>query len=87
MQIDVTTPELDQKLDEIRRLLLEALEGHQDGDPFLDAEAAGAFLSMSPAAVQTAWTRGVLPCHRSRTGQRRVRRSECVTYATAGDRA
>jgi hypothetical protein len=88
MQIDVvTTPEFDQKLDEIRCLVLEVLKGRQDGDPWLDAKAAGDYLSMSPGAVQTAWGRQKLPCHLSETGQRRVRRSECDAYATAGDRA
>jgi hypothetical protein len=56
-------------------------------DPWLDAEAAGGYLSMSTSAIQTAWTRGKLVCHLSETGQRRVRRSELDQYAMAGDRA
>ena len=68
----------------VRRVMQEA-QGEREADGWLDAKAAGEYLSMSVGAVQTAWTRGKLPCHLSETGQRRVRRSECDAYAMAGD--
>jgi hypothetical protein len=75
--------------DVLRAIVCEELAAvaPRNDDPWFDAEAAGAYLSMSPGAVQTAWTRGKLVYHLSETGQRRVRRSECDAYATAGDPA
>lgn len=87
MQAALDLSELVGELEELKTILCRIELGQrQEEDPWLDAKSAGAYLSMSPGAIQTAWGRGKLPCHLSETGQRRVKRSECDEYATAGDR-
>jgi len=85
MNVALDLSELVEELEVIVRRVVREELGEREHDPWLDAEAAGAYLSMSTGAIQTAWTRGKLVCHLSETGQRRVRRSECDAYATASD--
>jgi hypothetical protein len=68
----------------VRRTLEEnGAIGSEDG--WLNREGAARYLSMTPAAIDAATTRGQLPVHRGLTGRRRYRRSELDEFATARD--
>jgi hypothetical protein len=70
----------------VRQTVREELSAVVD-DGWLDAKSTAAYLDMSVGAVNSATSRGQLPCHRTGTGGRRYRRSELDAWATARDPA
>jgi hypothetical protein len=72
----------------LRALVQEAVSAalplsHEDG--WLDKKAAAEYVGMSIGALDSATTRGQLPCHRGATGRRRYRKSELDAFCTARD--